>query len=475
MDALNAYRTWIVGLRERGLARSGTLARVLENAGWILGGKAVSALLSLLYIAMATRSLGPDRFGMFVLISGTGQAVSAIVTFSTWQVVVRFGMAHIQRGDAAGLGRLIAFCIALDGGAAIVGSILAAIGVVLLGPHLGWDATLSRDALLFCFAVLLSFRSTPIGILRLHDRFGLAAAADSMTPVVRLIGAAITVAIEPSITGFLIAWAAAELLTAATHWIASFVQVRDALRLRYWRGIGRAARENPGLWRFALVTNVGATLRAFSSQFSVLLIGLVAGPAAAGGYRLAFQLGRSLAKFSDMLSRSMFAEIARVHVTRTARQLRKLFRKSTRFAAVGALVIILLLLMVGKPALGIVAGRHYLDSYPLLLMLGVAAALDLGGSSFEPALMATGRAGTALNLRLAATVLQVALLAALLPGFGVTGAAVATLAASAIGLVLFGVVAWRAIYSIRDEDREVSVPDAVLAAEQVASRGEDGG
>jgi O-antigen/teichoic acid export membrane protein len=171
----------------------------------------------------------------------------------------------------------------------------------------------------------------------------------------------------------------------------------------------------------------------------------------------------------------MFAEIARVHVTRTARQLRKLFRKSTRFAAVGALVIILLLLMVGKPALGIVAGRHYLDSYPLLLMLGVAAALDLGGSSFEPALMATGRAGTALNLRLAATVLQVALLAALLPGFGVTGAAVATLAASAIGLVLFGVVAWRAIYSIRDEDREVSVPDAVLAAEQVASRGEDGG
>lgn len=443
---LDAYRSWLDGLRARGAARGGTLSRVIENAVWLLGGKAFGAILSLVYIGLATRALGPENFGKFVLILGTGQAVGAIATFSTWQVVVRFGMPHLQAGDRRALGGLLAFCIALDAGAAIFGCLLAAVGVILLGPHLGWDAELSRDALLFCFVLLLAFRSTAVGILRLHDRFGLAAAADSVTALVRLVGAVVVLAIGPNIAGFLIAWAVAELLTAAVHWWFALREAHGALDPAHWRGIATAHRDNPGLWRFAAITNMGATLKAFSGQFSVLLVGLFAGPAAAGGYRLAFQLGRSLARISDMLSRSMFAELARVHVARTPVELRRLFRKSTRFALMGSLTIIVVLLLIGKPALGIVAGRHYLAVYPLLLMLGTAAALDLGGSSFEPALMATSRAGLAFRLRLAATILQIVLLTVFLPGYGVFGAAGATLAASALSLILFGTVAWRSIY-----------------------------
>lgn len=447
---LDAYRSWLQQMRAKGVARSGTLARVVENAVWLLGGKLVGAILSLIYLGMATRTLGPDAFGQFVLVLGTGQAVGAIVGFSTWQVVVRYGMAHIQADRPDALGRLLAFCLALDAGAAVAGCALATIGIVLLGPQLGWDARLSRDALLFCFAVLLSFRSTAVGILRLHDRFGVAAAADAVTPVVRLLGAVMVVMIHSSIVGFLMAWAAAEVLTAATHWIAAFNATRAGLKPTHWRGIAQVGRDNPGLWRFAIVTNMGATLRAFSGQISVLLVGLVAGPAAAGGYRLAFQLGRALAKLSDLLARSMFAEIARVHVVRTAREMRKLVRKSTRFSLIGGVVIIVLLVLIGKPALGLVAGEPYLAAYPLLLMLGTAAALDLGGTSFEPALMATGRASLALRLRLAATILQVVLLAIFLPTYGVTGAAGATLAASLLGLILFGTIAWRVIYRQKD-------------------------
>jgi O-antigen/teichoic acid export membrane protein len=449
--ALNAYRTWLEKQRARGAARSGTLGRILENAVWLLGGKAVGAILSLIYIGLATRGLGPEMFGQFVLILGTGQAVSAIVTFSTWQVVVSYGMPHLHSGDRDALGRVLAFCIALDFGAALLGCFLATIGVIVLGPMLGWDATLSRDALLFCFVVLLSFRSTAIGILRLHDRFGMAAAADSVTPITRLIGALVVVlAFRTTVTGFLIAWAVAELLTAIVHWVLAFRETRGTLDPAHWRGILTAGRDNPGLWHFAAITNMGTTLNALGKQFSVLLVGLVAGPAAAGGYRLAFQLGRSLAKLSDLMARSSFAELARVHVARTAEQLRKLFRHAARFSVVAGIVIVVLLLTIGRSALGLVAGSEYLDAYPLLLMLGIAAAMELGGSSFEPALMATGHAGAAFRLRLWTTILQAILLAALLPTWGVTGAAVATLVASAVSLLWFGIIAWRLIYRQAD-------------------------
>ncbi|WP_294395659.1 lipopolysaccharide biosynthesis protein [uncultured Sphingomonas sp.] len=451
---LSAYRKWLDTQRAKGVARSGTIGRVIENAVWLLGGKTVGAILSLIYIGMATRALGRDLFGQFVLILGTGQAVSAIVTFSTWQVVVNYGMPHLHSGNRNGLGGVLVFCVALDFGAALLGCVIATVGVVSMGPALGWDATLSRDALLFCFVMLLSFRSTAVGILRLYDRFGLSAAADSVTPIVRLIGALMVVLLfRPSVSGFLLAWAVAELLTAAAHWVLAVREARGLLGPAQWRGAITAGRDNPGLWRFAAITNMGTTLNALGKQFSVLLVGLVVGPAAAGGYRLAFQLGRSLAKLSDLLSRSMFAELARVHVVRTAAELRKLFRHATRFSIVAGVVIIALLLLIGKPALGLVAGRDYLDAYPLLLMLGAAAALDLGGSSFEPALMATGRAATAFHLRIATTVLQALLLAVGLPLWGVEGAALASLAASVLGLILFGLVAWRVIYrTVREND-----------------------
>lgn len=192
-------------MRAKGASRNGTLARILENAGWLLAGKGVGAVLSLVYLGIATRTLGPSGFGQFVLILGVAQAISSFVSFQTWQAVVRFGMAHFQAGRRDALSRVLAFTLALDYGGALAGCLLALAGIDFLGDWFGWDRVVRTEALLFAFVVLLSTRSTPIGILRLHDRFGVAAAADAVTPVTRMIGALAALLFAPSVKGFLLA------------------------------------------------------------------------------------------------------------------------------------------------------------------------------------------------------------------------------------------------------------------------------
>src|SRR3546814_3742349 len=76
-----------------------------------------------------------------------------------------------------------------------------------------------RATLLFAVVQLITIRSTPLGILRLRDRFSLSALADSMTPLVRFVGAGLALALLPTVEGFLLAWAAAELVTAGAYWI----------------------------------------------------------------------------------------------------------------------------------------------------------------------------------------------------------------------------------------------------------------
>ncbi len=425
--------------------RSGTLGRIVENAIWLLAGKGLGGVLSLVYLGIATRSLGPDGFGQFVLILGTAQAIATLVTFQTWQIVVRFGMPHLEDHSNGRLARLIAFCAALDFGAALIGCLIAFAGTMLLGPIFGWSDTTIRGALAFSIVVLLAVRSTPVGILRLHDRFGLGAAADAVMPVARMIGALAVLLTTPSVEGFLIAWACAEVATALTCWLLALRVMSRGNARPLLRGLFRVPAENPGLLHFAFITNAGSTLGGVSKQFAVLLVGIFAGPAAAGSFRLAHQIGQALARVSEMLSRAIFSELNRVHSGGVQADLARLFRRTSWMTLILGVAMILILLLLGKPILGLIGGSYYLSAYPLLLMLGVATALEVAGVSYEPALMTTGHAGKALRIRIFVTLTLAAALALLLPIHAEAGAAAAMLGASALGLLLFGGAAWREV------------------------------
>ena len=422
------------------------MRRILENAGWLLAGKGVGAVLSLIYLGIATRSLGVSGFGQFALILGTAQTLAALVGFQTWQLVVRYGMEHLQAGRTDKLRDIVSFSLLLDFGGALLGCLLALLSVRAIGGYFGWSPALQHQALLFAFVMLLTIRSTAMGVLRLHDRFRTGALADSVVPVMRLVGAVLVLVAGPSVAGFLLAWATAEVIAAGSTWWLAARCGAGAMTLRHLPRPSAVLSDNPGLGHFAAITNLNFTLAGVSKQFSTVIVGLFAGPAAAGQYRLAYQLAHAMAKVADLLSRAVYAELTRVHFGSARENLGKLFRSAVRFSALAAGTIVILLLLIGKPVLLLVAGPEFAGAYPLLLLLGIAAALDLGGVSFEPALLATGRAGMVLKLRLIVTASLILLLVLLLPPMGATGSAIATLAAACIGLVLFGWSAWRAIH-----------------------------
>src|SRR5690606_15200073 len=84
------------------------IRRALQNTGWLMGARGINAVLSLIYLALATRALGLAGFGSFVLVIAFAQAVTGIASFQTWQVVVRWGQDREGARDAVG------FAIALD-------------------------------------------------------------------------------------------------------------------------------------------------------------------------------------------------------------------------------------------------------------------------------------------------------------------------------------------------------------------------
>lgn len=424
------------------VARTGVFRAAARNLGWLLASRSVLAILSLFYLGIITRALGVTGFGRFALITGAAQALATLVAFQSWQVVVQYGVGPLARHDETALARLFRGSALLDLASAVVGSLCAVVILELWSEALGIGPTLKRATLIFAIVQVLTIRSTPLGILRLRDRFSLAALADSVTPVARFIGAILVWLIHPTVQGFLVAWGAAEVLTAAVYWI--MVARRGDLRLiRRGRGVRRLPEEHPGIVRFALSTNASSTLGLSSKQIPLLLVGAAVGPAAAGVFRLAAQIAQALAKLSQLLARAAFPEVVRAVKDAAPRDLARILSRMFLASGAAAVVILLLVAVAGKPVLSLVGGRDFRHAWPVLLWLAAAGCLDLATVGVDTVMTALQRAHTVLAIRTAGVALLFAAAFALMPFYGVTGVAIAVTVGSAGVALLMALAAVR--------------------------------
>src|SRR5690606_40610354 len=81
------------------------IRRALPNTGWLMGARSINAVLSLGYLALATRALGIEGFGRFILIVAFAQAISGLVSFQTWQAVIRWGQLRESRSEERRVGQ----------------------------------------------------------------------------------------------------------------------------------------------------------------------------------------------------------------------------------------------------------------------------------------------------------------------------------------------------------------------------------
>ncbi len=414
---------------------------VARNLGWLLASRGVIAVLSLFYLGIATRSLGVVGFGRFALIIGAAQTLAALVTFQSWQIIVQYGSGLLARDDRPALGRLYRGTALVDFGSAVVGAILAWIILEIWGEMLGIGPTLKRATLIFAVVQLLTIRSTPLGILRLRDKFSKGALADSVAPVARFVGAILVALIHPTVQGFLAVWGAAEIVTAATYWIM-VARDGDLALMRQARGSRHLPREHPGIVRYALSTNASATLGLSSKQVPLLIVGAAAGPAAAGAFRLAAQLAQALAKLSQMVSRAAFPEMVRTVRDAEPAVLGRLLMRLFLASVAAAAAIMVLVLIAGKPVLSLVGGRDFRGAWPILLWLALAGCLDFATVAVDTVLTALQRAGTVFAIRAAGVVLMLGSTLFLIPLFGATGVAVAVAVGSAaVTLLMAGAAA----------------------------------
>lgn len=380
--------------------RRNGLSNILRNLAWILGGKGFAAVVSLVYLALLSRSMGVKDFGHFSLIFGTAQALVALAGFQTWQTVVRFGAGPALEGNWPQLGRLAALCATIDGAGAIFGCLVAAVLFYGFGPLLELNPDYVHMGFGFSCALLWSRMTTSNGIVRVLDRVDIASYVEAVVPAGRLIAALVIVFITgPSVGKFLFAWAFFDLLAAVLYWIAAWRLAPQSINRTNFAQWRKAFGENPGIGGFFGITYANSSLDALYRQGPLLLVGLLIGTSAAGIYKLADQLAQGIGTLAALVARAVFPEFALSRRAGEPHAFRKLVWQVSAFASVAGLIVTLTAFFFGGAVLGLIGGEAFVRGEPILVPLAIAASFALAAVGFEPMVLSSGHASYAVIAR----------------------------------------------------------------------------
>jgi O-antigen/teichoic acid export membrane protein len=412
----------------------------------LLTGTAATLALTLLSIALVARLLTPAPYGVFAMILALGQACERLLSFQSWQPLIRSGATIDLESDQASYFKLLKFGWLLDIGGSVAAWFIAS-GLAIAG-YLLFDISLQNVGytLLFATSLLFNFNGVSTAIFRLAGQYRAIASIQVVNALVRLLCVAGAYVAGAGLFELILIWTITQIL-------GSFVNFAFAVRLLPRPGFRQLLKARakgissrfPGIWRFALGANFSLTLWSSAQSVDTLIVGWLADPASAGLFHIAKRISRVVMQVGAQVQAVVYPDLSRIAAAGKRHAfVRVLVQTELLLAAFGACCF-LAVLFVGEPLVRIAVGPHFAGAVPLLIVQILAVTLTMSGSASRAGLLALGDQRSLLRTVMACTLAFYCAVFPLVLWIGPMGANIAHLLFAAIWLVGLGFYLRRAI------------------------------
>lgn len=398
------------------------------NAGKLLSANGFSAILGFIISVLTARALGTENYGVLALVFSYEATIGKLITFKTWQVIIRYGSEALHTNDHTALRQLIKFGFSLDIGSAIVGTVLAMALAEPVINLIGWDESTQPLLMLYSTLILFGLSGTSIGVLRLFDRFDLLSYTAVINVLVRLGGVGWCLWTGQGLFGFVFVY----LLTGIVGMLYQFLAALWVLRSR---GIGDIVRQPmhgvrdcfPGIWDYVWTANLNSTIRMISREADGLIIAGLTTPAALGLFRVAKQFSMVLPMLSDPLSQSIYPELTRLWAKGEKQGFVSLAKRVTLFTSAASILVWLMFVIFGRWLILLTFGPDFVDAYLVAVFYMLALVVFLCSFAIMPMMLSVGLVRQSFFSILIATSVYFLLLLIIVPSYGVVGASLAYL------------------------------------------------
>jgi O-antigen/teichoic acid export membrane protein len=419
----------------RALLRDRLLRRMLKNTSYLLSGTAGASFLGLVALALTARALGPELLGVLALI----QAYIGMVDrarMETWPALIKYGAEALEHERRDDFKSLIKFGFLLDLATSLLATVIAVAGVYVAGWWLDWTPETMEMASLFSLVILFRTSSMPVAVLRLFNRFGLDAAQDIISAIVRVLFVAIAYMAGAGLWTFLLIILAADIINSLLLTSAAWV----VLWREGYRGVMTSSCEGitqrcPGIWGFIWSLNAGNIARKSTRELDILFVGGMLGPAAASLYHIAKKLGEVLVLVGTPIQQAVYPELARLWVRAEAARFRRTVTQIDLGSGGLGVAFLLVIALNAELVIRLSMGAEFVEAAGPLVLQTLGVVVFLFGTALRPALFSMGMQFRFLQIVTVSTICFYITLPIAVPAFGIYGGPIAHIVYNLVWLV----------------------------------------
>jgi O-antigen/teichoic acid export membrane protein len=412
-----------VGSR-RELARGSALSFV---------GSAASAVLGLVLIVVLGRALGD---------AGSGVVLQAIGTFTITLGVARFGMdstaiwvlPRMLDEDRSAIRPAASFLLILSAVAGIACAAVLLVGASIADAVSPGDPVAAALGSIAWYLPVASVLLTALSATRAMGKVTAYVLVGNITlPLLRPIAIVAGVGMGAGAVGATVAWALPLLPCVLAAVLIVGIQARR-LGTRSQPAFLRSG--SPGrIVRYAVPRVLSSSLEQLLIWAAVIVVGMLAGPAAAGVYGAASRFVAA-GMIVDTALRVVVSPMFSVLLNRQDKhELEDIYRTATVWLVLFSAPVYLLLAVFSPVALSLL-GESFSDGEPVLVIMCVGAMITFLAGNIHSVLLMSGRSGLAALNKAVAVSANIGLLFVLVPPWGIAGAALAWAFACALDALL---------------------------------------
>jgi len=399
------------------------LDKVIRSSGKLFSANIVSLGLSVLQGVMVARLLQPEGLGLIRVVMSYASTVNSVFSFRMSELVVRYGGEYLGHGEKDRASALMKAAGLAEALVSVLAFLVVAFTAGLAEKHLTESTGIAWLFTIYALGLLANFNvETSTGILQVTHKIELQGTFNLVQNILAtlIIGAAfLWNGTLPVVLG---AYLLGKTILGLGMFIAAQVQLHAILGGGWWKTPLSMLISRRELVRFAVSSNISATIIKIFRESELLWVALFLPTSAVGLYSVAYTIVSFLAIPADPLISTTFPEINRLIVQKAWPRLKDFLRKITTISFAYNLALGLGLILFGRWIILIYSGGKFLNAYPALVALTIGVVFNYILFWNRPLLLSLGLPDFPVWVTLLIGLLKVALAFWLIPKFGILAA-----------------------------------------------------
>lgn len=424
------------------------LSRVLRSSAHLFTSNTISLGLNVLMTALVFRLLDAAGSGLIALVTGYASTINSLLSFRMSELVVRYGGEHLEKGEKEKAAALIKAAGLTEAAVSVLAFLVVLISSAWASRIFTGETNSTLLFIVFAIGLLANFNTeTSTGILQVTGKIRYQGTINLTQSILSLGIVASAFFLPNQLWIVLLAYLMGKVILGLGLFFSAQRQLHHELGAGWWKSPLMPFAESRGLIRFAISSNISATIIKVFRESEPLWVGYFLSTEAVGYYKAAYALVSFLSVPADPLIAATYPEINRLIVQKAWASLRSFLRKVTALAFAVNTAAALGFIFLGQFALIVFTGRQeFVAAYPTLIALFIGLAFNYTLFWNRPLLLSLGLPDFPIWATLIVGLIKVALAFWLVPQYGILAAG-ALLSFYYIASV--GIMAWRGVTEIK--------------------------